>query len=184
MATAPDDTTTPPSAPSARTTVGAPLDEVWAVVSDPRTYPQWLVGARQIRAVDDRWPEPGTSFHHTIGWAPLRLRDRTDVVSVDAPHELVLRPHLSVLGTATVTIGLQPDGEGGTVVEISEAPHAGVIGRLWHVGARNLVRVGLWGRNTKSLQQLEVGVEDGTIVGRPAGHTPSNASPDGATLSE
>lgn len=182
MATAPDDPT-PASAPSARTTVGAPVDEVWAVISDPRTYPEWLVGARRIRAVDDDWPAPGTSFHHTIGWAPLRLRDRTDVVSVDAPRELVLRPHLSVLGTATVRIGLQPDDAGGTVVDISEAPHAGLIGRLWHVGARNLMRVGLWGRNTTSLHQLEAGMEDGTLVGRPAGHDPSNASPGGATLS-
>ena len=161
------DDTAPASAPSARTTVAAPLEEVWAVVADPRTYPSWLVGAQRIRSVDPGWPRPGTSFHHTIGCAPLRLRDRTDVVSVEAPHRLVLRPHLSVLGTATVTIALRVDDEGATVVEISEAPHSGPMGGMWHLGARNLMRLGLWGRNAKSLQQLEAGVEDGTIVGRP-----------------
>lgn len=158
-----------PTPSSVGADVAAPLERVWAVVVDPRTYPLWLVGAQRIRGIDEGWPTPGTAFHHTVGWTPLRLADRTEVVSVDPERELVLRAHLSALGSATVTIHLE-EQRGVTHVDLSEAPHDGLIGGLWHFGARHAMRLGLWGRNGRSLQRLASGIEDGVIIGHvPAG---------------
>ena len=35
----------------------APPQEVFDVISDPDTYPSWLVGAKRIRHVDPDFPE-------------------------------------------------------------------------------------------------------------------------------
>ncbi len=40
-------------------------------MTDPTTYPEWLLGARAIRDVDEGWPEAGTAFRHVIGFPPL-----------------------------------------------------------------------------------------------------------------
>ena len=68
----------------------APLERVFEVVSDPTTYPEWLVGCREVRAVDDDWPQPGSVFHHRVGLiGPLTLADSTKSLAVDPPRLLV-----------------------------------------------------------------------------------------------
>ena len=49
---------------SVHRTIPQPVDAVFAAVVDPETYPHWLVGARDMRRVEDRWPEVGSRFHH------------------------------------------------------------------------------------------------------------------------
>ncbi len=44
-----------------RVTVPAAPEAVFAVLSDPETYPEWLAGAQHIRQVDDRFPRRGRS---------------------------------------------------------------------------------------------------------------------------
>ena len=63
----------------------APIERVFEVVSDPRTYPDWLVGAQEIRSVDEDWPQPGSRFHHRVGLVgPLTIPDSTSSVEVEA----------------------------------------------------------------------------------------------------
>ena len=38
---------------------------VFDFLTEPRTYPDWLVGAQDMRAVERGWPAPGTRFHQT-----------------------------------------------------------------------------------------------------------------------
>ena len=47
--------------------VDSPPSRVFAVLADPTTYPDWLVGAQAIRDVDPAWPAPGAKFSHRIG---------------------------------------------------------------------------------------------------------------------
>ncbi|MBK5222097.1 MAG: SRPBCC family protein [Acidimicrobiia bacterium] len=72
----------------------------------PETYPIWLVGADEIRAIDETWPAPGSRFHHTVGLWPLHLKDYTESVQVDSPHTFRLlvkaRPLVRALVTFTV----------------------------------------------------------------------------------
>ena len=68
-----------------------PLERAFEAISDPRTYPDWLVGARTIRSVDDDWPKPGSRFHHRVGLAgPLTVADHSEVLEVEAPVHLAL----------------------------------------------------------------------------------------------
>jgi len=77
----------------ARTTiqVSAPPEAVFAVLSDPFTYAQWVVGCKEIRRVDGDWPEPGATFHHSVGLGPITVRDTTSVEACEPGRRLVLR---------------------------------------------------------------------------------------------
>jgi hypothetical protein len=60
--------------------IGASRDMVYAHLIDPRTYPDWLVGAQHIRGVDSHWPDRGAQFHHRVGLGPLTIDDATTLV--------------------------------------------------------------------------------------------------------
>ena len=51
---------------------------VFAVLADGWLYPTWVVGASRMRDVDDRWPEPGSRLHHSVGAWPALLDDITE----------------------------------------------------------------------------------------------------------
>jgi uncharacterized protein YndB with AHSA1/START domain len=108
-----------------RHTIPSPINEVFAALVDPETYPHWLVGAQDIRAVDDTWPAPGSAFHHRIGLAgPLKVADLTKVIDIDEPHRLSLEVRARPLGRgrATFTLDDTTENGSGTVVELDEVP--------------------------------------------------------------
>lgn len=63
--------------------IEAPPDAVAAVLADARSYDGFVVGSKRIRWFDARWPEPGTRFHHSVGFAVLHIRDHTTVVQTN-----------------------------------------------------------------------------------------------------
>ncbi len=91
--------------------------EAWRTVSDPETYPTWLVGAVEIRSVDEDWPAPGTSFHHRVGLGgPVTTNDSTTVLAVDAPRSLVVEARARPFGRAYVEIEVRSLGDRSEVV--------------------------------------------------------------------
>lgn len=134
--------------------VAAPREVVFDVVVDASRYPEWLLGARRIRALDDTWPRPGSSFHHSVGVGPATVDDRTIVTDVRPPGLLELEARIGIVGTARVRVTLTEDGAGGTDLAIEEEPAAGLLRLLWNPITRPLVAATLWGRNARSLQSL------------------------------
>lgn len=135
-----------------RRTIACPRTEVFAALITPETYPKWLVGAREIRAVDDGWPAVGTTFHHRVGLVgPLTVADNSKVLAIEEPRLLTLEVRARPLGRGRVTFTLtdQP-GPGGpqTVVEVHEVP----IGLL--APTRPLVDPLIAHRNRQSLANL------------------------------
>ena len=128
----------------ARTTihVSAPPEAVFAVLADPATYEDWVVGCKDIRGVEGRWPEPGATFHHTVGLGPLTVKDTTSVTECARPHRLVLRARARPTGVARVELDLA-EREGGTEVTITELPVEGPPALLhnkaqdWLIDRRN-----------------------------------------------
>jgi uncharacterized protein YndB with AHSA1/START domain len=135
-----------------RHTIPLPIDQVFAALVDPETYPHWLVGARDIRAVDDGWPAPGTAFHHRVGLVgPLTVADLTKVIDIDEPRRLGLEVRARPFGRGRATFTLHDEratGVTATVVEIDEAP----IGLL--AATTPLVDPLTALRNRRSLRQL------------------------------
>ena len=122
--------------------VAAPPAAVFAVLSDPFTYPQWVVGCKEVRRVDGDWPAPGATFHHSIGLGPFTVRDTTSVVECDAQQRIVLHARARPTGIARVDISLAAR-DGGTEVVIAERPIKGPAALLhnpaqdWLIDRRN-----------------------------------------------
>lgn len=136
-----------------------PPKEVFEALLDARSYPEWLVGAQRIRQVEPAWPAPGSSFHHSIGVGPLRVRDKTTVLRVEPSVRLELRAGIGPAGSARVVFAIVGTGDGRSVVTIEETPETGVVRFVWSTLGRPLLALGLWGRNDVSLRQLKARLE-------------------------
>ena len=127
--------------------------QVFDALTDPETYPHWLVGARDIRAVDADWPAVGSAFHHRVGLVgPLKVADLSKVLAIDEPCRLELEVRARPLGRGRVTFALTDRGspdEPSTLVGFDEVP-IGAISPL-----KPLLDPLTAHRNRRSLAQLE-----------------------------
>lgn len=135
--------------------VDAPPTDVFEVLLDPYTYPHWVVGAKQVRSVDDDWPRPGSKFHHTVGAGPATVNDSSELIEVDPPHHLRLEVRFRPVGVGTVDFEVAPAAGGQSRITMSEAPKAGPVWHLWNRAMDTLTHV----RNAVSLQRLKRQVE-------------------------
>jgi uncharacterized protein YndB with AHSA1/START domain len=127
-----------------------PPDAIWTVLADPREYPHWVVGSKEVRDAEAGFPAPGTGFAHAVGVGPLTIRDHTEVIDSLRPVRLRLRAKARPLGTATVTMELRPDGHG-TTVRMIELPD----GLYTPLRLNPLVHALTKLRNAESLRRLE-----------------------------
>jgi NAD(P)-dependent dehydrogenase (short-subunit alcohol dehydrogenase family)/uncharacterized protein YndB with AHSA1/START domain len=143
-----------------RVHIGASPKEVFAVLSDPYSFPKWVVGAAGVRDHDDDFPAVGSRFHHKVGSWPLSLKDHTEVVEVEPPRRLVLKAKARPLGTALIELDLRGSA-GGTELLMEECPGD----RLTSLVVGNpLADTALRVRNAEALARLKRLVE-----GAPAG---------------
>jgi uncharacterized protein YndB with AHSA1/START domain len=125
-------------------------EDVWEVLADPGEYGYWVVGSKVIRDADANWPEPGSKFHHTVGFGPFKVSDHTVSLEAEPPHRLKIRAKGRPFGTASVTMEMTPK-DGGTVVSITENPD-GVFRPLSLLPP---LQLGALGRNAESLMRME-----------------------------
>lgn len=137
-----------------RLTIAASPQEVFAVLADARTYEHWVVGCDDIRAVEGDWPAVDSRFFHTVGVGPLKTKDNTKVLEVDAPHKLVLEARARPAGIAKVIFRLVPV-DGGTDVSIEEYPIRGVAKVIHNPIQDGLIKL----RNVETLRRLDKQVE-------------------------
>jgi len=131
-------------------TYDEPIERVFAALADPWTYPAWLVGAKQMRSVDDDWPAPGSSFEHRVGLGgPITIADHSSSCEVEAPTLLALEVRARPAGRAAVTFRLAAPTPTTTEVRFSEVPIGAA--RLLTPIAAPLTAL----RNHRSLQRLE-----------------------------
>jgi uncharacterized protein YndB with AHSA1/START domain len=129
-------------------TVDAPPSVVWSVLADPPTYQYWVVGNKKIRRHDADWPEPGSAFHHEVGFGPFTIDDKSISLEADAPRRLVMQVRALPVGTGVVTFELEPSGDG-TKVVMGEAAESGPAKLLAPVVDRLA-----WLRNAETLRRL------------------------------
>ncbi len=94
-------------------------ERVFAVLTDAAAYADWVVGSDSIRSTDPEWPAVGSRFHHRVGVGPFKVADHTKVIENNPPHKLVLHARARPVGTAKVTMLLEP-AEDGTWVTMNE----------------------------------------------------------------
>ena len=156
--------------------VSADRERVFDVLADPRSFAHWVVGSRTIRSADDRWPEVGTAFDHSIGVWPFVIRDHSEVEAVRRPELLRLRVKGRPLGVAYVTLELRPEA-GGTHVTMTETAADRRTAALVHNGlGERLLRA----RNAASLRRLKA-LAEGTET-MPTGDLPARESAAEASI--
>lgn len=136
-----------------RISIAAPPERVFEVLAVPERYPDWVVGADRIRDADPGFPAPGTKFHHTVGFGPLKLHDHTTSVASEPPFHLRLKAKARPFGIACVDLRLEPAGAG-TCVTMNEAP-PGIGWRILTLPLDPLIGL----RNSESLRRLKRLVE-------------------------
>jgi hypothetical protein len=116
-----------------------------------------VVGASRIRAVDNTWPAPGSTIHHSVGTWPAVLSDVTRSVGIHAEREIRLEARALPFGKASITVRLYPIATG-CRIEIIEhaitAPFALVPNRIQHLLAHP--------RNAEALRRLALLAERST----------------------
>ncbi len=138
--------------------IDAPPERVFAVLADPKSYADWVVGSDAIRDADPNWPAVGSRFHHRVGVGPLKVNDHTEVVDVEPPRRIVLHARARPVGTALVTLRLEPR-DGGTYVTMRET--AG--DPLSHLAINPLTDRLVHMRNVESLRRLKRIAETGVV---------------------
>ncbi|MGI8428610.1 MAG: SRPBCC family protein [Solirubrobacteraceae bacterium] len=136
--------------------INAPPAGVFAVLADPESYADWVVGSDTIRDADPQWPAVGSRFHHRVGIGPFKVNDHTEVVEVEAPSKLVIHARARPLGTALVAMFLEPRA-GGTHVTMHETA-GDALSRL---GINPLTDWLVHLRNIKALRRLKRIAETG-----------------------
>lgn len=131
-------------------TIPAPIDQVFAVLSDPESYAYWVVGSDSIRDADASWPAVGAKLHHRVGAGPFKLNDNTEVLEVTAPVHIVLQARTRPFGTARVTLDLVDLGQS-TQVTMGEGPGDRFSRLLFNPVADALLRR----RNDEALRRLD-----------------------------
>lgn len=126
--------------------VPASPERVWAVLADPHSYRDWVVGARRIRTADESWPAPGATLHHELA---AGIEDSTTVLDSEDGKRLVLRARARPAGTAEVVLTIQPAGTG-TKVEMEEKAVSGPAALIPEMMLAPLVKA----RNEESLRRL------------------------------
>jgi uncharacterized protein YndB with AHSA1/START domain len=142
-------------------TLAAPCDVVWQVIADPRTYPDWLIGAADVRDIDEAWPNVGTCFRHRVGLGRLAIPDHTEVLEVEAGRLLRLGVRARPLISAVATFELLHDPTG-TVVTLEEEPRQRLIGNL----VRPVMDPAIHVRNHRSLRRLDLVVRRRIAAGQ------------------
>src|SRR5215213_8212494 len=124
--------------------IAAPPAAVFKVLLAPETYPDWVVGCRDIRGIDDEWPAIGSRFYHRVGiGGPLTVADNTKLVDLDPDRCLVLEVRARPLGRGRTTFIVEHEGDG-TRITFEEVP----IGTL--AGVRPLLDPFATARNAET----------------------------------
>jgi uncharacterized protein YndB with AHSA1/START domain len=127
----------------------APPSAVWAVLADPPAYEEWVVGNKAIRDHDSKWPDPGTEFHHSVGFGPLVLKDKTVSLEAVSTRRLVMNVRALPVGHGIVSLDLTESGSG-TRVRMEELP-AGGPAKLVAPAVDPLIKL----RNAETLRRLK-----------------------------
>jgi len=129
--------------------IGAGVRTTFGVLTDPETYPRWLVGAQAIRDVDATWPQPGSRFHHVVGIGPVRIPDHTEVLAIEQDRLLSLQVRARPFVSARATFRVVGDDER-CVVTLEEEPTVRWLGNA----VRIVMDPAMHARNHRSLARL------------------------------
>jgi mannose-6-phosphate isomerase-like protein (cupin superfamily) len=109
--------------------IAQPREDVWRLITDARRYPEWILGASDVRQVETDWPDPGAAVELRHGIRPLTVGGSYTVLRGAEPSELELHVQVHPLLETRKRFDLTatPDG---THVTLFEKAIGGVLPRI------------------------------------------------------
>ncbi|MGW2346943.1 SRPBCC family protein [Streptomyces sp. NPDC001661] len=139
-----------------------PRSDVWAVLSDPSRYGDWVPGTSHSQPGHGRWPHTGSSLTFTVRLGWWSASGHTTVRRYDEPSTLELEADSGLLGTVRIAIDVRAWGDN-TLIIVDEHPLTGLGDKLHNVATDTALQL----RHRTMLAQLARVVEN----------TPSRSSP-------
>jgi uncharacterized protein YndB with AHSA1/START domain len=100
-------------------TLPADRGELWRIVSDPHHLPRWWPQLQRVEDVtEDSWTKVLRSSRGRMVRADYSRVEVDEPRSITWRHEVEESPFEAVLADSVIHIGLEPDGEGRTRVEL------------------------------------------------------------------
>lgn len=91
------------------TWIGVSVDELFEILLDAAAYPAWVVGSKRLAWVEREWPAPGSAFW--IRFAAELREDKTEMLEIERPVRVVLRPHVRPFCVTRVVLDLEARGD-------------------------------------------------------------------------
>jgi polyketide cyclase/dehydrase/lipid transport protein len=129
--------------------IHASAADVFTILTDGWTYAAWVVGASRVRDVDEGWPQPGHSIHHSVGIWPLVLNDTTTVAQYEPNRFLQLKVRAWPTGAGIVEFVLT-DRDGDCDLLMRERAVSGPLALVPHPLVDPVLRL----RNHETLRRL------------------------------
>lgn len=131
--------------------LNAPVDEVWADVSDLASHVEWMADAESISFAGEQRTGVGTEMHVVTRVGPLKTTDVIEVTSWEPPHRIGVIHRGVVTGTGAFV--LEPIGVDRTRFTWEEAlDMPWYFGGDWAAPISNRVLGMIWKRNLKRLK--------------------------------
>ena len=115
--------------------IAAPIDAVWAVLSDVPRQPEWMADLKAVRLLTPPPLGAGTRAEGTVRIMGITVRDPITITAFDPPHRFAIRHEGLFTGAGVITLEPTADATG-TRVTWDETllapvvPHlAGALGR-------------------------------------------------------
>lgn len=90
--------------------------KVFELMADHTRYPDWLTVTDEVRLVTGDHLRAGTEYEEISQFGPKRVRSRWRVTEFEPPRRQVHRGELP-FGPLEVRIEIEPDGEGGALLD-------------------------------------------------------------------
>lgn len=90
--------------------VDAPIENVWAVVSDVPRQPAWMADLRSVRLLDAGPVRPGTRAVGRVRILGIPVDDPVTIVAFEPPHRFAIRHEGRFRGGGEITLEAGADG--------------------------------------------------------------------------
>jgi len=98
--------------------IGAPPEQVWAVISDLEGGPQWSAVTLECQLTSDGPPGLGCAYRAVSRFAASKITTEHEIVEWDPPHRMVSR--VTKGAESVLTQICEPEGQGSKLTMINE----------------------------------------------------------------
>jgi uncharacterized membrane protein len=141
----------------------APRSDIWAVLTDPVRFPEWITGIQTVEILTEGDYGVGTRYHVSAGAGDRTVEWTVEITDVEAEQRIGFSYQGDVEGNGGWLIEPREDDEGYWVTSIDEfAPPGGwlvkFLSRFWLDNAARAAR-------RESLERLKERVEGEPVNG-------------------